>query len=296
MYFRSTSQKGITDEAVKLWLNGLHQQQGNSKRKCNLGLTMVIRRALDYVSDEFKIFNVSKVMDQLVTEENKEFADLNLLEEMLKEKLVKKCFLMVLDDLFAYCPLFPKDYKFDKEELVLLWMAEGFLQQQSRSFFLYASNDRLLFVMHDLINDLATSVAGDFFSRLGIEIKKEIRKEALEKYLHMSFVCEDYMVYKRFEAFKRAKSLRTFLEVSFEVKENWETFYLSNKILTDLLHELPLLRVLNLSHLSINEKGVIEEATIGPLSPAITQVGWNDKVIVKTQLLLESVGYFNGRA
>jgi Leucine-rich repeat (LRR) protein len=132
-------------------------------------------------------------------------------------------------------------------------MAEGFLQQQSRSFFLHASNDRLLFVMHDLINDLATSVAGDFFSRLGIEIKKEIRKEALEKYLHMSFVCEDYMVYKRFEAFKRAKSLRTFLGVSFEVKENWETFYLSNKILTNLLHELPLLRVLNLSHLSISE-------------------------------------------
>lgn len=57
-------------------------------------------RDLDCVSDEIKIFNVSKVMDQLVTEENKEFVDLNLLEEMLKEKLVKKCFIMVLDDVW----------------------------------------------------------------------------------------------------------------------------------------------------------------------------------------------------
>uniref|UniRef100_A0A251SVB6 Putative NB-ARC, P-loop containing nucleoside triphosphate hydrolase n=1 Tax=Helianthus annuus TaxID=4232 RepID=A0A251SVB6_HELAN len=32
-----------------------------------------------------------------------------------------------LKQLFAYCSLFPKDFLFDKEDLVLLWMAEGFL-------------------------------------------------------------------------------------------------------------------------------------------------------------------------
>ncbi|XP_071719065.1 putative disease resistance RPP13-like protein 1 [Rutidosis leptorrhynchoides] len=32
-----------------------------------------------------------------------------------------------LKKLFAYCCLFPKDYVFDKKQLVLLWMAEGFL-------------------------------------------------------------------------------------------------------------------------------------------------------------------------
>ncbi|KAL0464468.1 UNVERIFIED_CONTAM: putative disease resistance RPP13-like protein 1 [Sesamum latifolium] len=34
-----------------------------------------------------------------------------------------------LKHLFAYCSIFPKDYEFDKNELVLLWMGEGFLEQ-----------------------------------------------------------------------------------------------------------------------------------------------------------------------
>ncbi|KAL4567503.1 hypothetical protein LXL04_023088 [Taraxacum kok-saghyz] len=173
--------------------------------------------------------------------------------------------------LFAYCSLFPKDYMFDKEELILLWMAEGFLHQPttrkslerlglecfeellSRSFFQQAPNDKSLFVMHNLMNDLATYVAGDFFSRLDIDMKKEFRKEAFPKHRHMSFVCEDYMVYKRFEPFRVAKSLRTFLALSVGVKGNWCTFYLSNKVLNELLNNLPLLRVLSLSDLRITE-------------------------------------------
>ncbi|GLT96544.1 hypothetical protein SLE2022_141570 [Rubroshorea leprosula] len=34
---------------------------------------------------------------------------------------------------FAYCSVFPKDYEFDERELVLLWMAHGFLQQQPQT-------------------------------------------------------------------------------------------------------------------------------------------------------------------
>ncbi|KAJ0724439.1 hypothetical protein HanPI659440_Chr12g0447691 [Helianthus annuus] len=103
-------------------------------------------------------------------------------------------------------------------------MAEGFLPQLtpsdskeerfgqkcfdellSRSFFQPALNNKSLFVMHDLMNDLATSVSGEFFLRLKNEMDKDIRKEALEKYHHMSFVQEEYVAYQQFEVLKGAK-------------------------------------------------------------------------------------------
>ncbi|KAD6453311.1 hypothetical protein E3N88_08016 [Mikania micrantha] len=177
-----------------------------------------------------------------------------------------------LKQVFAYCSLFPKDFLFDKEELVLLWMAEGFLHRStqshsteemlgceyfddllSRSFFQYAPNNESLFVMHDLMNDLATHVASEFFVRLDIEAKKDTKEEMLEKYHHMSFVREMYVTYKKFEAFNRAKNFRTFLATSVGVVESWKRFYLSNKIVVDLLSELPLLRVLSLSNFYISE-------------------------------------------
>ncbi|KAJ0716991.1 putative virus X resistance protein-like, coiled-coil [Helianthus annuus] len=175
-----------------------------------------------------------------------------------------------LKQLFAYCSLFPKDFLFDKKELVLLWMAEGFLHHPtpsdsteerlgheffdellSRSFFQHAPNNESLFVMHDLMNDLATSVSTEFFLRLDNENEKNIRKGMLEKYRHMSFVREKYVAYKKFEAFERAKCLRTYLATG-EVG-SWPGFYFSNKILTNLLPELPLLRVLSLSGFRISE-------------------------------------------
>ncbi|KAJ0860193.1 putative P-loop containing nucleoside triphosphate hydrolase, leucine-rich repeat domain superfamily [Helianthus annuus] len=161
-----------------------------------------------------------------------------------------------LKQLFAYCSLFPKDFLFDKEELVMLWIAEGFLHQPtrsdsteehlgheffdellSRSFFQHAPNNESLFVMHDLMNDLATSVSPEFFLRLDNENEKNIRKDMLEKYRHMSFVREEYVGYKKFEAFESAKSLRTFLATSVGEVKSWASFYLSNKILTSLLGE-----------------------------------------------------------
>ncbi|KAJ0860217.1 putative leucine-rich repeat domain superfamily [Helianthus annuus] len=130
---------------------------------------------------------------------------------------------------------------------------EFFDELLSRSFFQHAPNNESLFVMHDLMNDLATSVSTEFFLRLDNENEKNIRKGMLEKYRHMSFVQEKYVAYKKFEAFKRAKCLRTFLATYVGEVESWRYFYLSNKILTDLLPELPLLRVLSLSGFKISE-------------------------------------------
>ncbi|PWA62665.1 NB-ARC domains-containing protein [Artemisia annua] len=176
-----------------------------------------------------------------------------------------------LKQLFAYCCLIPKDYVFTKDDLILWWMAEGFLHNStteksmerlgeeyfqellSRSFFQQVPDEESLFVMHDLMNDLATFVAGEFYSRLDIEVEKNVRKEALKKYRHMSFFCQKYMTYNKFKAFERANSLRTFLVMPNVVGNNWQTFNLSSKILVDALPQLTLLRVLSLSRLEIDE-------------------------------------------
>ncbi|KAJ0860786.1 putative P-loop containing nucleoside triphosphate hydrolase, leucine-rich repeat domain superfamily [Helianthus annuus] len=174
-----------------------------------------------------------------------------------------------LKRLFAYCSLFPKDFMFDKEELILLWIAEGYLNEStadksperlgkkyfekllSRSFFQPAPNGESFFVMHDLMNDLAAFVAREYFLRF--ENQTEMAVEALAKYRHMSFMREDYVGFQKFEAFQRARSLRTLLAVYVGVEQSWNTFYISNKILVDLLPQLKLLRVLSLSRFDISE-------------------------------------------
>ncbi|KAJ0860259.1 putative P-loop containing nucleoside triphosphate hydrolase, leucine-rich repeat domain superfamily [Helianthus annuus] len=176
-----------------------------------------------------------------------------------------------LKRLFAYCSLFPKDFLFDKEELILLWMAEGFFQPTpsdstkeplghkffdellSRSFFHHAPNNESLFVMHDLMNDLATSVATEFYFRLDNESGKNIKKMKLDKYRHMSFVREEYVAYEKLQVLENTKCLRTFLATFVGEVESWRHVFLSNKVLTDLLPELPLLRVLSLSGFEISE-------------------------------------------
>ncbi|KAJ0860854.1 putative P-loop containing nucleoside triphosphate hydrolase, leucine-rich repeat domain superfamily [Helianthus annuus] len=174
-----------------------------------------------------------------------------------------------LKPLFAYCSLFPKDFMFDKKQLVLLWMAEGFLDRSnasmsperlgheyfeellSRSFFQLAPNEESLFVMHDLMNDLATFVSGNIF--LSFDNHMELGMEALAKYRHMSFIREICVGYQKFEVLKGARSLRTFMAVSVGLDPRWNCFHLSSRILFYLLPQLPLLRVLSLSHFRISE-------------------------------------------
>ncbi|GKV34796.1 hypothetical protein SLEP1_g43137 [Rubroshorea leprosula] len=166
---------------------------------------------------------------------------------------------------FAYCALFPKDYEFDKKELVLLWMAKGLLQQQShekkqmeeeigyqyfdqlflRSLFQQSSGDESRFVMHDLINDLAVDVAGKIYCNL----ERIMGDEKLEKARHLSFTPHKYEISERFRVFDKLKHLRTFLPLC--GRNTW--FYLPKRFLLDFLPTSNRLRVLSLCSYQISK-------------------------------------------
>ncbi|KAL2929473.1 putative disease resistance RPP13-like protein 1 [Bienertia sinuspersici] len=80
---------------------------------------------------------------------------------------------------FAYCSIFPYNHLFKEEDVILLWMAEGFLPENVenkqmedigheyfhdlvlRSFFEPSSKGSEYYKMHNLQSDLARKVAGD---------------------------------------------------------------------------------------------------------------------------------------
>ncbi|KAI3712006.1 hypothetical protein L1987_70555 [Smallanthus sonchifolius] len=176
-----------------------------------------------------------------------------------------------LKQIFAYCCLFPKDYMYDKDALVLLWMAEGFLYESngnksmesfgrecfeelvSRSFFQHLIHDKSRYMMHDLINDLATSVAGEFFLMLDDKMDGYDMNESFEKFHHLSYIREKYGAYKKFMAIPKARRLRTFLAMSVTRSSIWQKFYISNKVIIELLPQMQFLRVLSLANYNITE-------------------------------------------
>ncbi|KAG2671099.1 hypothetical protein I3760_14G117900 [Carya illinoinensis] len=160
---------------------------------------------------------------------------------------------------FAYCSVFPKDYSFKKDQLVLLWMAEGLLGEienktmeevgndyfvtlVSRSLFQKSSEDETSFQMHDLINDLAKFVSGEFTFRLEVDSRSQ---RNVNKTRHVSYAIEFYENFKKFEALQEATQLRTFLALKSPL---FGCLYTTKKLLRDLLPMLSCLRVLSLSN------------------------------------------------
>ncbi|XP_059440562.1 putative disease resistance RPP13-like protein 1 [Corylus avellana] len=158
---------------------------------------------------------------------------------------------------FAYCSILPKGYAFEKDRLVLLWMAEGFLQEPknktmeevgndyfldlvSRSLFQQSSGDKSCFVIHDLVNDLAKFVSGQFIFRPeGVSFHGIVNTTR-----HLSYFRTRFENFEKFEALFEVKRLRTFLPLEFSILDN----NLSQKVPNVLLPKLRCLRVLSLSH------------------------------------------------
>ncbi|GKV34798.1 hypothetical protein SLEP1_g43139 [Rubroshorea leprosula] len=170
---------------------------------------------------------------------------------------------------FAYCALFPQDYEFKEKELVLLWMAEGLLQQQSRrkkqieeeighqcfhellsrSLFQQSSTNKSRFVMHDLINDLAVDVAGEIYCNL----ERGVGDEKLEKTCYLSCTPYYHEFSERFRVFDKLKHLRTFLLLPEPcVYADYSHRYIwCKRILHEFLPTSNRLRVLSLCHYQI---------------------------------------------
>ncbi|PNY05168.1 CC-NBS-LRR resistance protein [Trifolium pratense] len=152
---------------------------------------------------------------------------------------------------FAYCSIFPKGYPIDRKQMVLLWMAQGFLEHSmvekteeevgneyftellSRSLIeqLNDDTDREKFVMHCLVHDLATIVSG---------------KSGRGRIHHFLYHQEEYDLYKKFEIVDDFECLRSFLSIDF----SWRMNYISSKVLHVLLPSHGRLRALSISHYS----------------------------------------------
>ncbi|KAG7980353.1 hypothetical protein I3843_05G178800 [Carya illinoinensis] len=162
---------------------------------------------------------------------------------------------------FAYCSILPKDYEFEEKEVVLLWMAEGLIQPQqkekemedlgskyfqdllARSFFQQSNNKKSRFVMHDLINDLAKSVAGNTCFRMEDRVEGSKQGSTFKKVRHVSYLGSFFDGFKKFEAFSELTCLRTFLPLMLPLPYCNLTSYVS----LELLPTLRCLRVLSLN-------------------------------------------------
>ncbi|TVU35996.1 hypothetical protein EJB05_17905, partial [Eragrostis curvula] len=161
-----------------------------------------------------------------------------------------------LQNCFAYCSIFPKNWKFDRKKLVRMWMAQGFIQMENgsmedlgreyfrqllaRSFFhTLKQGNRTYYVMHDLIHDLAQMVSQCDCARIEGDMSKSIPSTVR----HLSISSNSLPQLKKQCDFKRLHTLVVYKD----------SMMSSSAILNDLFSEIKNVRTLDLSGCLISE-------------------------------------------
>ncbi|XP_047259753.1 putative disease resistance RPP13-like protein 1 [Capsicum annuum] len=168
---------------------------------------------------------------------------------------------------FSFCAIFPKDYPFRKEQVIHLWIANGFVEQQgderiqdlgnqyfdelrSRSLFerVPKSSERYggKFLMHDLVNDLAQNAS----SKLCVRLEDCQGSHLLEQSRHLSYSMGEGGNFMKLNLLSKSEQLRTLLPIEIQ-----SLFHprLSKRVLHNILPSLRSLRALSLSGYGIVE-------------------------------------------
>jgi Leucine-rich repeat (LRR) protein len=192
---------------------------------------------------------------KITQDDNSIFPILKLSYDQLPSQL-KQC--------FAFCSVFPKDYEIEVELLIQLWTAQGFIHWSDktrcledvgreyftdllwRSFFQDIQRDKHgdieVCKMHDLIHDLAQSVAGDECIILNQNAEKVV-----ERNIHVAFDSL-YSLSDIPTPLLKAQKMRTLLQL-----DSWALCHLSRAVYDTLISSFKCLRALNLSYLKIQE-------------------------------------------
>ncbi|KAM6567876.1 hypothetical protein CsatA_027004 [Cannabis sativa] len=167
---------------------------------------------------------------------------------------------------FAFCSIFLKGYQFQRQELVLLWMAENLVMRSkgnrrmeevageyfdelvSMSFFVKSKDwiGRSYFVMHDLLVDLAKIVSGKYSSLLEhnddiVKFEKKTRRLGCD----MEIYTDNKISSCDFEP----THLRTFLTLGSRYSE----ISISKEVMQNLLSKLKSLRALSFRGLQMTK-------------------------------------------
>ncbi|KAA3469501.1 NBS-LRR resistance-like protein [Gossypium australe] len=98
-----------------------------------------------------------------------------------------------LKQCFAYCSLFPNDYEFQKDEVVHLWIAEGFIHQPKGM---------------KKVEDLDSEYFHELLSQLEDKANSNGQYNVSERVRHSSFIRQKYDVFRKFEPVYKTKDVR----------------------------------------------------------------------------------------